>query len=81
MTLRLLHTSDLHLGKTFGGYRDEGRLTEARHQSIGRIAVAARDEGAVHVLVAGGLFEVVSPALSTWRQALTAMTEAPDLIW
>ena len=37
---RFLHSSDLHLGKAFGGYPEgiRNRLREARHGAIARLA-------------------------------------------
>ncbi|MEE3101577.1 MAG: metallophosphoesterase, partial [Pseudomonadota bacterium] len=81
--LRILHTSDLHLGKRFGRMPEalRGRLTEARHGAIHRLAAAARDAGAGHVLVAGDLFDAETPAPATLRQGLQAMAEDPALTW
>ncbi|WGW04697.1 metallophosphoesterase family protein [Tropicibacter oceani] len=79
--LRFLHTSDLHLGKSFGPYTDGPRLTEARHQSLVRLIQAARSNDAPHILVAGDVFDVPTPAPTTWRQAIATMAEASDITW
>ena len=80
---RFLHTSDLHLGKRFGQMPEalRGRLTEARHGAIGRLAETARSGGAEVVLVAGDVFDSETPARATIRQALQAMAAAAPLCW
>ena len=44
-----LHSSDLHIGKRFGNLPEDlrGRLREARHGVIARLASAAREHGAM----------------------------------
>ncbi len=80
---RFLHSSDLHLGRAFGGYPEgiRHRLREARHGVIARLAKAARDGGAGVVLLAGDTFDAETPAPDTLRQALSAMGEEDDLTW
>lgn len=80
---RFLQSSDLHLGRAFGGYPEgiRHRLREARHGAIARLARAARDGGAGVVLLAGDTFDAETPAPETLRQALRAMGEEGDLIW
>lgn len=80
---RFLHGSDLHLGKSFGGFPEEirHRLREARHGAIARLAAAARAAGAGHILLAGDTFDAETPAPTTLRQALRAMAGAEDLTW
>ena len=81
--IRFLHTADLHLGKPFGRFPEElrGRLREARHASIARLAAAARAHGAADILVAGDSFDSQTPAPATLRQALHAMAADPGLRW
>lgn len=87
MVLRFIHASDLHLGRKFANIPQppdgniRGRLMEARHAAIGRLATAARDEGAAHVLLAGDTFDTPTPSPSVVRQALAAMGEASDVTW
>ncbi len=87
MTFRFIHASDLHLGRRFANIPEppdgnvRGRLMEARHGAIGRIAEAARAAGAAHVLLAGDTFDTPTPSRSVVRQALAAMAEAPGLTW
>lgn len=83
MTFRILHSSDLHLGRAFGGFPEaiRNRLREARHGAIARLGRAAREGGAGVVLLAGDTFDVETPAPETLRQALRAMGEEDDLTW
>lgn len=80
---RFIHTSDLHLGKRFGRMPEElrGRLTEARHNSLGRLQSAARAQRASTILVAGDVFDTETPSPAILRQALRAMGEDPALRW
>ena len=82
-TFTLLHAADLHLGRRFGSLPEElrGRLIEARHQSIARLAQAARTHGAADILLAGDTFDSETPADAIWRQALHAMADDPALRW
>lgn len=72
---RFIHSSDVHLGKRFGGFEGDlpGRLREARHGVIGRLAEKARAHGATHVLLAGDTFDTETPAADVLRQALNEM--------
>ncbi len=87
MALRFIHASDLHIGRKFANIPQppdgniRGRLMEARHGAIGRLAQAARDQGAAHVLLAGDTFDTATPSPVVIRQALAAMGEAPELTW
>lgn len=80
---RFIHTADLHLGRRFGALPDDlrGRLVEARHGALHRLAEAARSHGARHVLVAGDLFDSETPSDPVWRQALQAMARDAALHW
>lgn len=81
--LRLIHSSDLHLGKRFARFPVEisGRLTEARHGILTRLAQAARDAGAGHVLVAGDVFDTETPSPRVLSQALAAMADDSAIKW
>lgn len=83
MAYGFLHTSDLHLGKAFGGYPEaiRNRLREARHGVIGRLAAVARQAGVSDVLIAGDSFDAETPAPETLRHALRAMAAEADLRW
>ncbi len=87
MTFRFIHSSDLHIGRKFANIPQDadgnirGRLMEARHNAIEKLAAAARDNGAGHVLLAGDTFDTPTPSPSLVRQALAAMGDASDVTW
>ena len=80
---RFIHTSDLHLGRKFSNLPEDirGRLVEARHLVIDRLAVASRDHGARDIFIADDLFDTETPSERVWRQALAAMGAADGLRW
>ncbi|MEY8841835.1 DNA repair exonuclease, partial [Cribrihabitans sp. XS_ASV171] len=79
MAFRFIHASDLHIGRKFANIPQppdgniRGRLMEARHVAIGRLAAVARARGAAHVLLAGDSFDTATPSPVVIRQALAAM--------
>lgn len=81
--IRFIHTSDLHLGKPFGGFPEDVRakLKSIRHDAISRLALAAREGGAKYILLAGDTFDAETPQPTTIRHALNAMRGAGDLTW
>lgn len=81
--LRFIHSGDLHLGKRFGNLPEDlrGRLREARHGVIDRLAAAARAQGAGTILLAGDSFDTETPAPEIRRQALAAMAQHAPLRW
>lgn len=81
--IRFLHTADLHLGKPFGRFPEDlrGRLREARHAGIARLAAVARIHGVADILVAGDTFDAQTPSPATLRQALHAMGADLGLRW
>ncbi|MDQ7774952.1 MAG: DNA repair exonuclease [Paracoccus aminovorans] len=83
MSYTFLHSSDLHLGRAYGGFPEtiRGRLREARHTVIARLAEAARGAGAADVLLAGDTFDAETPSPETLRHALRAMAAEPGLRW
>lgn len=80
---RFLHSSDLHIGKRFGTLPEDlrGRLRDARHTVLDRLAAAARDGGAGTILLAGDCFDTETPTPATLRQALAAMAGHAPLRW
>lgn len=80
---RFLHSADLHLGKPFGSMPDElrGRLREARHTVLDRLADQARAAGAGTILLAGDVFDTETPSPAVLRQALAAMAGHGGLRW
>ncbi|WHZ37397.1 metallophosphoesterase [Sagittula sp. MA-2] len=87
MAFRFIHASDLHIGRKFANIPQppdgniRGRLMEARHAVIGKLAEAARSRGAAHVLLAGDTFDTATPSAPVIRQALGAMAEAEGVTW
>lgn len=87
MTFRFIHSSDVHLGRRFlnlpepqdGNLR--GRLMEARFDKIQRLAAAAREHGAAHVLLAGDTFDSATPSPQVLRQTLAAMRDESEVTW
>ena len=80
---RFIHSSDLHLGKRFGNLPDDlrGRLREARHGAISRLAAQAHAHGATAILLAGDTFDTETPTPIILRQALTEMGRHTGLTW
>ncbi len=80
---RFVHSSDLHIGKRFGNLPEDlrGRLREARHTVIERLAGRAREQGASTILLAGDTFDTETPSPPMLRQALAAMRQHADLRW
>ena len=78
-----IHTSDWHIGKPFGRYGEDlrGRLREARHTLIERIAAVARKRQAPLVVVAGDVWDSPEPATAVFTQALNAMGSHEGLQW
>lgn len=81
--IRFIHSSDLHLGKRFGNFSGDlpGRLREARHAVVGRLAQHARDQGATTILLAGDTFDTETPAPDIRRQALSEMRHHSSVRW
>ncbi len=81
--LRFIHSSDLHLGKRFGNFEGDlpGRLREARHAVIARLAQHGREQGAATILLAGDVFDTETPASDVRRQALTEMAHHAPIRW
>lgn len=80
---RFIHSSDLHIGKRFGSMPEElrGRLRDARHTVLDRLAGQARAAGAGTVLLAGDCFDTETPSPAMLRQALAAMAGHGALRW
>ncbi|HEY5795459.1 MAG TPA: DNA repair exonuclease [Bosea sp. (in: a-proteobacteria)] len=80
---RFVHSSDLHIGKRFGSMPEElrGRLREARHGVLDRLAAQARSGGAGTILLAGDCFDTETPSPAMLRQALAAMAGHAPLRW
>lgn len=80
---RFIHSGDLHLGKRFGNFSGDlpGRLREARHAVLGKLAEQARLNGVDTILLAGDTFDTETPAADVRRQALTEMAHHAPIRW
>jgi len=80
---RFIHSSDLHIGKRFGNMPEDlrGRLREARHGIIARLAGQARDHDATGIVLAGDTFDSETPTPAMRRQALAEMADHAPLRW
>lgn len=80
---RFIHSSDLHLGKSFGNFPEDVRvrLQQARLEVIGTLAEVARQSSARDVLLAGDTFDKLNAAPKVIRGAINAMKEADDIAW
>jgi DNA repair exonuclease SbcCD nuclease subunit len=81
--LRIIHTSDLQIGKAFR-YVDEATqsvLQDARLDTIARIGRLARDEAAAAVLVAGDIYDIEGLSTRTLEQPLERMRQAEGVEW
>ncbi|HAE25725.1 metallophosphoesterase family protein [Hyphomonas adhaerens] len=87
MSFEFIHSSDLHLGRRFSNIPQppdgniRGRLMEARHAAISRLAKVARERDAKHILLAGDTFDTATPSASVVQQALTAMADCTHVCW
>jgi DNA repair exonuclease SbcCD nuclease subunit len=83
MAFRFLHSGDLHLGKRFGNMAEDlrGRLREARHTVIARLAAHAREQQATVILLAGDTFDAETPTPEIRRQAIAEMRHHAPLRW
>ncbi|MGC4249885.1 MAG: DNA repair exonuclease [Sphingobium sp.] len=80
---RFIHSSDLHLGKRFGNFSGDlpGRLREARHAVLGKLAEQALLNGVDTILLASDTFDTETPAADVRRQALTEMAHHMPVRW
>lgn len=81
--LRLLHTADWQLGKSFGRFEQDVRsaLTDARFDAVDNLGKAAAEKGADHVLVAGDIFDTEWPDDRVIVQAVSRMQRYPCRWW
>lgn len=81
MGFTFLHTADWQIGKPFRNFPPEvaGRLDSARLDAIDRLAVAARERGIRHVLVAGDVWDSEYAESKVERQPLARMAKHSDI--
>ncbi len=83
--LTLLHTADWQLGKPFARVSDpdkRARLRTERFSAIARVGAVAREHKAAVILVAGDLFDSITPTRSDVSNACSAIgaLEMPVLV-
>jgi DNA repair exonuclease SbcCD nuclease subunit len=83
MAITLIHTADLHLGRTFAGFPADTAhaLKEARLDVLDRLAEAARTRGAADIVVAGDVFDGEFLTQNTIRQPLARMRAQTTVTW
>jgi exonuclease SbcD len=77
--MRILHTADWHIGRTFHGHS----TMPALRQVLGSLPSLVRSEGIDVVIVAGDIFDSAAPsgeAFSLLQETLTAIREAGALV-
>lgn len=79
MTVRLLHSADWQLGRSFSGIGGDAAalLREARFEAVRRLARLATEHDVAAVLVAGDVFDGNQVADATIHRALQAMAAFP----
>lgn len=72
VALKILHTADWHLGRSFPFFReqDQPKLTRARIEAIDKLLGLAESYAVNAVLCAGDLFHEPAPADTWWRELL-----------
>lgn len=76
MVLKILHTSDLHLGMKCAGYGDvEEQLREARFETLGRLVALANEKVCDLLVVAGDLFNKVDMPKRDINRAATSLND------
>lgn len=75
--LRILHTSDWHLGCPFSQFRpfERTRLQQARFQAVEHAFGEARAKQAHAVLGAGDLFDDATPGEPVWRRLVRVLEQ------
>lgn len=79
--LRLLHTADWHLGRTFPSMPEQAQvaLSRARAQAVARAFDAARRNAVHAVLCAGDLFDDPDPAEPFWEELARILRAGPRI--
>jgi DNA repair exonuclease SbcCD nuclease subunit len=83
MTLRIIHTADWQIGKSFRNFSPAlaAELTAARLDVIGAIARIAAEKNAAHVLVAGDVFDGEGLDNLQLRRALARLGQEKAVTW
>lgn len=76
MSLKIFHTSDIHLGMKFAGYPEvQSQLSEARYETLGRLVETANKEQCDIFAIAGDLFDRTSVAKKEILKAAQILKE------
>ncbi len=76
MSLKILHTSDIHLGMKFAGYPEvQSELCEARFKTLARLVELANENACDLLVVAGDLFDRISAARKDVIRAAQTISE------
>lgn len=72
VALKILHTADWHLGRSFPSFaeEDQNKLTRARIEAVDKLLGLAESYAVDAVLCAGDLFHDPSPQDTWWRELL-----------
>lgn len=83
MPLSFIHSADWQIGRPFGSFDERKRtlLREARLTVIDRIADVAASRNAVHVLVAGDVFDSSTVADQLLRQTMARLAKHSRMTW
>ena len=74
MRMKILHTSDWHIGRTFHGHSTLSQLTEVLQSMVETV----RDRGVDVVVVAGDVFDSATPAAENYGVLTTALRGLRD---
>lgn len=83
MSFRFLHTSDWHIGKSFGSLPSERAavLRQARLDMVATLGDVAMRNHLQHVLVAGDVFDQHQPDDQTVNTLVARLANYPSVIW
>jgi DNA repair protein SbcD/Mre11 len=72
--MRVLHTSDWHIGRTFHGHQTVGALADV----LGALVAQVREHGVDLVLLAGDVFDSATPAAACYTLLTDTLAEIAD---
>ena len=83
MSIKIIHTADWHIGKSFGRFDQEKAavLRDARARVVTTIGGLARDRGACAVLVGGDIFDSTGLGDALLRKLAARLEEFDDFEW
>jgi len=81
--MRLVHSSDLQIGKAFGVFDSEiaNLLQDARQRAVRSLGEAAMRHGASMVLIAGDVYDRQQMSRGTLAKPVETMRAFPQLAW